>query len=133
MPTVKHRVGLVVDRALGERIEELATLFHVWVVESPVNNPAIKRVREAGGPDPSTEPQGTGVTSCHAAHTESTEDMAARIAADVDEHHSEFSHDPPWSEIAVFGAPLTERLRDLFMQLGATAFDSTADGFVARR
>jgi hypothetical protein len=59
--------------------------------------------------------------------------MCARIAGDVDEHHGEFADDPPWSEIAVYGAALDERLRAVFAELGATDFELLDDGFVCRR
>jgi hypothetical protein len=59
--------------------------------------------------------------------------MCARIAGDVDEHHGEFGHDPPWREIEVFGADLNDRLQNVFEELGAITFEKTRDGFVCRR
>ena len=36
------QVGLVVDRAFGERVVELARRFHVWIVASPANMPTVR-------------------------------------------------------------------------------------------
>jgi hypothetical protein len=83
--------------------------------------------------DPTADPLGPGITSFLAIEGESQEEMCSRLAGDVDEHHGEFSHDPPWSEILVFGVPLSERLRASFTELGASQFEITQDGFICRR
>lgn len=130
MPGV-HNVGIVVDRNFASGIADLARSFHVWVVESPQNVPAIEQFRRddrSGG-----DPLATGITSFKAGDEESPQAMCARIAADVDDHHGAFAHDPPWSEISVYGATLDERLRDAFASIGATSFELAQGGFVCRR
>lgn len=124
MPMPPHKVGIVVDPGFGDRVAELARVFHVWVVESRENTPIIQSVWKSGA---------VGVTSFAAFEGESHEAMCARIAGDVNEHHGAFSHDPPWSEIEVFGAKLTSTLRHVFEELGATACTPTQEGFVCRR
>jgi hypothetical protein len=128
-----YKVGIVVDRNYGDRILELASSFHLWAVESPSNTPTIQRFWAIAHPEPDADPLGPGITSFKAPETESAEEMCARIAGDIDEHHGEFAHDPPWSEIAVYGVTLNGRLRDVFAELGATEFAPTQDGFICRR
>lgn len=55
------------------------------------------------------------------------------ILAVVEEHHGEYSHDPPVSTIAVYGVGVTDRLAADFAELGFSHLDPTAEGFVARR
>jgi hypothetical protein len=125
MSNETYRVGLVVDRSYGERLVELARSFHVWAVASPSNTPVIQRLW--------AEATSAGITSFKASEEESAEAMCARIADDIDEHHGELAHDPPWSEIAVYGVSLSERLREVFAELGATEFAPNEEGFVCRR
>lgn len=133
MPMSPHKVGLVVDPGFGDRVAELARTFHVWVVESRENTPAIQRVWKSGLVEAAADPLAVGVTSFVALEGESPEAMCARIAGDVDVHHGEFSHDPPWTEIEVFGVKLTATLRHVFDELEATACTPTQKGFVCRR
>ncbi|WP_147444930.1 hypothetical protein [Corallococcus sp. CA053C] len=128
-----HKVGIVVDQGFGDRLADLARVFHVWVVASGANTPVIQSVWKSALVDAAADPLAVGVTSFAAGEGESREETCARIAWDVDEHHNESAHDPPWSEIEVFGVKLTAALRDVFEQLGATACIPTQDGFICRR
>ena len=123
----------MVDRNLGEGLATLARSFHVWVVESPSNTPAIQRFWTMDRLDPNAGLIDRGITSFAANEGESVEEMCVRIAEDIDEHHGEFAHDPPWTEIEVFGVPLSKRLEDVFIQLGATHFEPSREGFICRR
>jgi hypothetical protein len=133
MSTQSYRVGLVVDRNFGDRISDVAKSFHVWAVESPINTPVIRQFWDAERGKPEEDPFGSGITSFKASEVETAEEMCTRIAGDIDEHHGEFAHDPPWSEIAVYGVTLNERLREVFAELGATEFEPTSGGFICRR
>lgn len=133
MPKPSHKVGIVVDQGFGDRVAELARVFHVWVVESDANTPVIQEVWKSANMAPAADPIAVGVTSFAAGAGESPEELCARIAWNVDEHHNESAHDPPWSEIEVFGVKLTATLRDVFEELGATACIPTEEGFVCRR
>jgi hypothetical protein len=130
VPRQFYKVVLVVDRNFGARIAELARSFHVWAVESPSNMPVIQ---QAWKTDRDADPLGPGVTSFKARDVESAQEMCARIARDVDEHHGEFAHDPPWSEIEVYGVTLDEQLQHVFVELGAMRCERTENGFICRR
>jgi hypothetical protein len=126
-------VGLVVDRNFGDRLAELARSFHVWVVESPANTPVIQRIWNNEPSASAGDQLGAGVTSFVANEKEFPEAICARIAGDLEEHHGEFAHDPPWSEIEVFGVKLSPVLQQAFEEIGATAFEPTPEGFICRR
>jgi hypothetical protein len=125
-----RNVAVVVDRAFSDRLSELARLRHVWVVESPTNTAAIRDIWQ--GMSAESCPQ-SGVTSFEDDANQSAEELCADIVGVVDEHHGEFSSDPPWSEIDVFGVALTPALRTVFEGIGSSGFESTTDGFVCRR
>jgi hypothetical protein len=118
-------VALVVDRAFGGRLYELARDRHVWIVDTVANRPLIERARKTSDAD--GDPLGPGVTSFAPELDESAEAAVERILDDVVEHHREPA------EIAVYGARLSDRLREVFEERGFTTFRSTPDGFVAGR
>jgi hypothetical protein len=55
------------------------------------------------------------------------------ILETVEDHHGEFHHEPPWSEIDVFGVELTDELEKAFGDLGVTEFERVEGGFKCRR
>lgn len=133
MTQTAHKVGLVVDRQFGERVRELARSFHLWVIESPQNSPMARQVWTDEPAGPFGDALGSGVTTFEAGEDESTEEICARLAGDIDEHHGEHAHTPPWTEIEVFGAALSPGLREIFGDLGVTSFEPTPSGFICRR
>jgi hypothetical protein len=133
MPKPVHKVAIVIDRNFGARLADLARDRHVWVVGSQSNAAAVQRYLTSAQMSAATDRLGAGITSFVAEDGETPEDTCARVASDVDEHHGEFAHDPPWSEIEVFGAELTSALRQTFAELGAEVWEATRDGFLCRR
>ncbi len=125
-------VAIVVDRAFGHRLSELTRSRAVWVVESTTNGPFIRDVRrEMQSVD--RRDQMTALTSFTDNDDWSPEELCAGVVGDVEEHHGALSTDPPWSAIEVFGAALTPALQAAFEDIGASKFESTADGFRCRR
>lgn len=134
MSTEFYKVALVVDRTFGERLLGLAHRFHVWIVDSPINTPVIQQVWNTERSEDNAGFSGPGVTSFKAGDEELPHDMCVRIVEDIDEHHGEFSQVPPWSEIAVYGTTLSDELRDVFSEFGATEIlPVLSGGFICRR
>jgi hypothetical protein len=133
MNPVPHKVGIVVDPTFGLRLGDLARRFHVWVVDAGDNAPVIRQLWNGERANTPGDPLGSGVTAFTVNDAESAEATCARVAGDVDEHHGEFGHHPPWSEIEVFGTELSPALQVVFQSLGATVFVPTSEGFVCRR
>lgn len=129
-----HRVGIVLDPEFGKQLSQLARQLHIWVVDSDTNGPAI---RDFWANEPTSEetddPIATGITSFAAIPGETREDTCVRLLDTVDDHHGDYAHDPPWSEIEIHGLTLTPRLESLFTDFGAEEFTSTASGFIVRR
>ncbi|HMR80189.1 MAG TPA: hypothetical protein PKD61_34010, partial [Polyangiaceae bacterium] len=74
-----------------------------------------------------------GITLYEADPQDSPAEICVRFSEKLKAYHGEFAHDPPWSEIEVYGVSLSPELESVFRELGATAFESTIDGFICRR
>lgn len=128
-----HKVAIIVDREFGASLVDLASQYHVWIVESSANTPVIHEVWSSEALDGDGDPLGPGVTAFQAGAEESPDEMCERIAYEVDDHHGEFGHDPPWTEIKVIGAALSPRLEEAVHDIGAARLCVTPNGFICRR
>ena len=90
--------------------------------------PAAERIWAAGTP-PDLD---SGVTTFKVDSTRSPEEWCAAIVGTVDEHHGDFSHDPPVSELEIYGTRPTASLQTAFVAYGFEEFEPTNDGFRAR-
>lgn len=122
-----HRVAIVVDPAFGDQLDALAARMHVWVADTAVNRPAAERVWAAGTPPD----LGSGVTTFKVDSTRSPEEWCASIVGTVEEHHGGFSHDPPVTELEVYGTPPTVSLQAAFATYGFREFTPLGGGFRA--
>ncbi len=98
-----HRVILVVDRLFGNRLRTLPDDVPVWIVGSPENFPAIIARRK----DALSE-----TTSFQDFPALSPADLASRIIATIEDHHGEYSQQPPMSRLTVIGADVSGILLD---------------------
>lgn len=128
-----HKVCLVVDREFGERLTPLAQEAYLWVVASAVNTPIVRHLCAAKSTGESDGRAGWSITTFEAPADEAPEDTCIGIAELIDDHHNEYSPEPQWGEIEVFGVQLSARVRRAFSGFGNVAFEQTPDGFVCRR
>jgi hypothetical protein len=129
MSTGQHSVAIVVDRAFGDRLIELAGRLHVWIVDSPVNRPVQKRVWEAS-PHYVLE---TGATIVFDDGMQAPDVVAERMLDDVEQHHGEGAHAPPLTRLEVYGARCTPLLQAALEEFDYDHFEDTPDGFLATR
>jgi hypothetical protein len=129
MAAVPHKVAIVVDPDFGDRLFALAGRMHVWVCDTPGNRAAAALI---WGDDPNYDLE-SGVTTFKFAPNASRPEVAAAVLGDVDLHHGEFSHDPPWSVIEVIGCSPTESLVAAFAAFGAKLSSTGIDTCEARR
>ncbi len=101
----------------------------VWVVDTPANLAAARTIW-ASRPDHGKLKSLT--TFKVAAGTSAAERCLGELDT-IDLHHGEYSADPPYSELEVFGVALTEDVRRGFTDAGFCTFAVTEDGFVAYR
>jgi hypothetical protein len=123
-----HSVALVLDRDFGQRLAPLATRMHVWIVNTPENVSAARVVRDEGGLGTaySLERQ---VTTFDAILSDPPDKIAVDILDTIDEHHSEFSHMPPWSILEVYGAQPTAAFLNALAELRFSSPEDIDGGF----
>jgi hypothetical protein len=68
------------------------------------------------------KPQGVGA-----------EEWCLAIVDQLDMHHNHYSHDPTYSVLEVYGARLSERIREEFSHYGLVQFEETMQGFIAKK
>jgi hypothetical protein len=120
-------VAIVVDPNYAERVSELASECHTWLVRSASNDPVAASLWH-DEPRHSLE---NGVTTFDPAETPEASFLS--ILGAVDEHHGEYSHDPPLSIIEVVGLEPTAAVRDELDSYGFRHVEPSENGFVARR
>lgn len=125
-----HTVGIVVDRNFGDQLLEIARRIHVWVCDTPGNWPVVERLSQMQQPGEWNE---WGATIFRVGDDESPEDMVIHILSAVNQHHNQYSHDPPWSQIEVYGVAPTKNVREALQEYGVDDFRETPGGFICVR
>jgi hypothetical protein len=123
-----HRVAIVVGQGSGAALERIAVDRHVWAIRTSEYQHAADEVRRNS---PRHSPE-CGVT-LFAPINASPEDEVISILGTVEEHHSEYSRDPPLDEVEVIGAEPTPEVRAELSAFGFTDIAPSERGFVASR
>jgi hypothetical protein len=123
-----YRVRIVVDSMFGDRLAELPADEPVWIINSPVNTPVAQRLWTER-PDHNHL---TAITTFRAASGNEEDDLLC-ILGTVDEHHGQYSADPPYSEIEVIGCCASEQIIAALSELGFVLTSSIPEGFHASR
>lgn len=103
---MSHKIVVVFDPNFGEKLCSLTDQFHVWVTCSKSNDQAIKNYT-AQRCKKGIDPLAHGVTYFEG--TELTPDLLESIW----DHHGEYAHEPPLSEMKIIGLELDKALVDL--------------------
>ena len=120
---MSETVVVVFDRDFAHRLDELMGRDS-WIVGSPVNSPAIEQIWKTDRDFSVTVFKDYG---------EPLEDAFDEILATVDLHHGEFSEDPPYRRVEVFGVQPDQPALASLARFGFELEAATRDGFVARR
>ena len=126
---MSYGVAIVVDPDYGQGLSTLAARLHVWICATPANERAADSYRR-DHPDYSLE---TGVTTFKVSEGESPEDSFLRILGDVDLHHGEYSHEPAWDSLEVYGVLPTPPIRAALAEYEVTDIAPFLGGFTCRR
>ena len=130
MAVPRYTVAIVVDPAFPEsRLASLASHMPVWVADTPANRATAERLRAA---DPDADGVRRGVTTFRVDPASASGEWCAGILGAVHEHHGEFSHDPPYEGVEVYGAHSEPELLEAFAARGFTEVEQLPDGFRAR-
>jgi hypothetical protein len=127
-----HRVAIVVDPEFGDRLDTLALRVHTWIADTATNRAAADRYWSAQKSANVAHSLEHGVTTFRVDLTTPPEDWCASIVDVVEEHHGPWSHEPPVTEVEVYGTPLSAALRTVFAAVGFDEARPTPYGFEAR-
>jgi hypothetical protein len=109
-----YKVRVVVDPAFGEQLASLPVGEPVWVIDTPINAPVAHRLwRERND-----ENHLTGITTFKPGADASPEEEVICLLDTIEEHHGEYSADPPHSILEIIGCPDSERLRSALAEFG---------------
>ena len=122
-------VAVVLDQDFGDRLRDLPTGMPVWIADTPVNRAAA----EAIWASPPGLTQFDGVTTFRIDRGSAPEVWLADVLRNVDLHHGEYSHVPPYAGIEVFGARATLLVREALGQFGISDIAERPGGFLATR
>jgi hypothetical protein len=123
-----HNVALVLDPDFGERLRPLAIRMHVWISGTDGN----RRVAEEIWAENKEYSLEQGVTTM-AQGDDSAEGFFATVLWAVNVHHGEYSHDPVWTVLHIYGIEPTKTVLADLAAYGATEIERTGDHFVATR
>jgi hypothetical protein len=124
-----HQVAIVLDPQFAEKLGDLAASMPVWVVDTPEN----RRIAELLWAQSSRDSIARDVTTAKADSTEATPFLLSRLLSLVDLHHGEFSHDPPWTLLHVYGVQLCPSVEAVLAEFGIDNIQAYDDHFVASR
>ncbi len=125
IPSGRYGVALVVDPAFGVRLVDLAARLPVWVCDSAENLRAVHAIL-TGHPRGATPPE---ITTFR--WNGDADAAVVNILGTLDLHHGEFSRDPPWSILEVYGATQTDAVERALAPYGVTRIQAFDGGFIA--
>jgi len=125
--TTTHLVALILEPCFGERLRDLVRDYHCWVVESEQNQPVIREIwnSQIGSNE---DPMGPGISTFESVAEATPEEESIRMLDILEDHHGEYAHDPPWSELLICGVSGTEKLERALREFGFVRFQSDAGG-----
>jgi hypothetical protein len=124
-----YKVRIVVDAAFGEQLASLPAGEPVWVIDTPINAPLVHRLcRERKGED-----HLTGITTFKPSADSFPEEEVIRMLDTLEDHHGEYSADPPYSILEIIGCGDSERLRSALAEFGFRVEPSSSHSVVAVR
>jgi hypothetical protein len=124
-----YSVAIVLNQDFGSRLKELAGRMHVWACGTEKHRRLAQECWESN-PVQSLE---RGITTFDFVESASAEEIFLRVLPMFDLHHGEHSHDPPWTQLLVYGVSSTPAVREALRHYGQCHFEDTADGFRCSR
>ncbi len=123
----EHKIVLVFDPEFGERLIALAQKDYVWIIRTPVNESAVRKYASTVQFLEGEDPLSSGVTTFGSA------EIDGPFMENLWEHHGEYSHNPPLSEIVVIGAKPTKTTLEALFDYGFEICRQADEGFTAKR
>jgi hypothetical protein len=128
--TMQYSVAILIGTSSSD-FRRLSDSMAVWAPDTPEIRfiaEGIWAKRAALGQLPSNE-----LTLYKFNSGESPETTFMDLLATVDLHHGEYSHDPPWTILTVYGVELSPAIKEALVEYGDFEFTFLPDGFTAKR
>jgi len=128
MNNKEYRVHVIVDLHYGERIFLIPVGEPAWVIDSEANYEPIRSLwkkRKA--------PEGGGITAFKFYPDGNPEDWFIDQMYDIDLHHGEYSHQPPYSVLNVVGVNWSDQIASELKKYGFTEYEITDEGFITKK
>jgi len=124
-----YRVYVVVDPHYGERLRDLPMDEPIWVVDSIKNHPIIQALWSEHNQSNYLE----GITSFTVDTNGNPEDWFLTELSNIDLHHGEYSHVPPYTILEVIGIEWSDKIGKALREYGFDSYELTSEGFRTRR
>jgi hypothetical protein len=115
-------VALVLAPASESTLRSLAAGTTAWIASTPEMQPTIAAAKRAGLLVTELHPHGSSPAQWLVNHLDS-----------VDQHHNEFSQNPGYTELLVFGVPMSPSLTPLLQEFGFVSSSAESFGFCASK
>ena len=119
-------VAIVVNPDFGEQLLTLADAMAIWIVDTPANRKLVDLLSSQSGSNR------FNVTTFRVKGDDRMR-WCREVLPQVDLHHGEYSANPAYDSVEVFGISYTKDLRDAFLDYGLKITSERADGFRAVR
>jgi len=130
MNQTPYTVAIIVDPAVGDRLAAVAARMPVWLASTAANRIAAAAWRSRM-PVPSSHREAGAVTTFSVSENGSPAAWAAEVLGDVEAHHGEYSHTPPYSVLEIIGAKPEAKLVAALAAYGLTDVQETEVGLRA--
>jgi hypothetical protein len=121
-------VAVVVETDAGARLAELAARVPVWAADTPANRAATEALRAAaqrgGGP--------ADITLFRVDAERLPDEWVVEVLGPLVEHHGDPAHDPPLTELELYGVLVMDPLRAALSEHGLDVVTSDGDAVRAR-
>lgn len=118
MPSVS--VAIVLAPSSESELRAIPSGSPTWIASTPKLQPTIALARRLGLPVTELFPNGASAWEWLSNHLDS-----------VDQHHNEFSQEPPYSKLLVFGVQLSAAVGPLLAPFGFSLTTAEPYGFSA--
>ena len=124
-----HKIAIVVDAGFGEKLFDIAKRMPVWIADSAINREAVNRWRTFA----SKNINNYEVTIYCGVKGDPPERWLENVIEDVDLCHNQFSKDPPYWAVEVYGMLLTEQIKEFFVGYGFYIYRNRHNGFYSSK
>jgi hypothetical protein len=124
---------VIVDPQYGDRLEALAQLAPVWMVDTHINKESVERAWKTR-PDADHREKG-GVTAYKTQNPEERLSSLLGVMPDLEIHHGSVENNelvfPKGFVLSVVGLTISDDVMSALQNFGFTSFIETAEGFEA--